>query len=61
MNLVPDPDAVDRLVGKLEGRTIVGAGVDKNGDGFHVFLDDGVVFVCIGVVGVYNPEPPTLQ
>lgn len=56
-----DQDAVDMIIGRLEGRQIVGSGIARDESGFHIWLDDGTVFVCIGTVGVYRPVESRLQ
>lgn len=53
--------AVEDLSRRLEGRTIVRAGLDVNQDGFHMELDDGRVFIVVGLLGLYQPVEQTLQ
>ena len=61
MTQVSDQQAIEHIVGKLEGRTIVRSGVDLYDEGFHIELDDGVVVVLVGIIGLYRMRKETLQ
>lgn len=54
-------EALDLLADKIKGRTIVSSGVDVDASGYHIFLDDGNILICVGVIGVYRLTPETLQ
>lgn len=54
-------EALDLLGDKLKGRTIVSSGVDVDASGYHIFLDDGNILICVGIIGVYRPVDTLLQ
>ena len=54
-------DALETLGDKLKGRTIVDSGVDRDASGYHIFLDDGNILICVGIIGVFRPVNETLQ
>ena len=54
-------DALDTISDKLKGRTIIDSGVDRDASGYHIFLDDGNILICVGIIGVYRPVTETLQ
>jgi len=52
-----DQDALEQIVGRLDGRTIVGSELAVDGGGFHIFLNDGAVLIISGtfIVGIHRP------